>query len=805
MKIIQPFGQNWTLRREGVDDIAVVIPHDAMISETRSADAAGGYHSSYFPGGRYLYEKRWVAEVEPGHTLSVHFEGVYGATEVSLNGQLVGESVSPYREFSVPLTSALRPGEENLLEVRVDNTLTPNSRWYTGSGVYRPVSLISAPETRFAFDGVRIRTLSTQDRARLCVEVDVDGPLSDAASVRISLRDGDSVLLEHVGVIGSNIVEAPGARLWSAEDPFLYTAEIELVEDGRILDRFTQRVGIRTVEVDATHGLRINGQTVLLRGACVHHDNGPLGAATFRAAEFRRIRILKENGFNAIRSSHNPLSRDMTDACDELGMYVMDELSDVWFAPKTAHDLSARFEDLWPDDARSLVAKVRNHPSVIMYSIGNEIAESGTTAGIDAARRISSFVRELDTDRPTTLAVNFLLNVMASQGKSVFSTEKKAPVRKSSAATSTMANVISNRIGRITQFISGLPIADKSTRDVFPAVDVAGYNYAWSRYKKDARNYPSRVVVGSESMSGDIVSIWPLVKELPNVIGDFMWTGWDYLGEAGIGTWAYGSESGSITKPFPQLTAGCGAIDITGVPGAPMLLARAVWGELDAPAIAVRPMDRSGQKVRRMAWRPSDAVASWAWRGSEGKRAEIEVYSSDDEVELLINGRSLGRRRAGVRAGFVTRFRVPYEAGEITAVGYCGNIETSRSTLKSASDTSLALVAESSWVESDGSDVAFVNVEIRDHNGVIEMLDDDNVAIEIVGPAELVGFASAAPSSTESFTDDEHTTWRGRALAVIRGTGAPGTIVLTATSTRHGTVSLQLQATATATSLASVR
>lgn len=784
------FVDGWTVRAvDRGEPVAVRLPHDAMISEPRAAGNPSGYHASYFAGGRYLYEKHWTPTSSPRTALL--FEGVYGDTRVRLNGTELAHIQSPYREFVVELDHALVDGE-NHLEVEVDNSQLPNSRWYTGSGIYRPVWRLSSAAAHFAHDGVSIRTLATGATTRLEVRTQVDGDLPDSAAVHVLLKDGSTTVLEQTGTIGSFRMELADARLWSADDPQLYDVEVRLLADGAELDRAVFRTGVRTVEVDAAHGLRVNGSTVKLRGACVHHDSGILGAATYRAAEFRRARILKANGYNAIRSSHNPLSRDLLDACDEVGLYVLDELTDVWFAPKTAHDHVERFETLWPDDVRSMVAKDRNHPSVIMYSIGNEIAELGLPTGVDTSRRISELVHSLDPDRPTTVAANFLLNVLASRGKSVFQTEEKPNAgekKKPSAATSTAANVISNKIGSISQLVSKLPAADKATRDAFLTVDVAGYNYAWSRYRGDAKRYPDRVVLGTESMPGDLPRIWERVTQLPNVIGDFMWTGWDYLGEAGLGTWAYGDEPSPLTKPYPQLTSGCGTIDITGHPGVETLLARAVWGQLDTPAIAVRPLDRTGQKVIRMAWRASDAIESWAWSGKEGTRADVEVYADADQVDLLINGRSLGRRRV---AGFVARFRLPYENGTLTAVAYRSGREIGRSDLRSSDGAVLVLEPESDSIVADGQDLCFVRVEMRDTAGVVEMLADAEVELELSGPAILAGFGSGAPTTTESFVDPVHRTYYGRALAALRTTGEHGTITLTARSSRgESTVSIE--------------
>lgn len=792
------FTDGWTitdLDRGGTANVR--LPHDAMIGKQRSADAPSSYHGAYFPGGRYRYQKRWDVSADAADARHrLRFEGVGGASTVRLNGRELTTVDSRYREFTVELDEWLEPGATNLIEVDVDDSAKPDSRWYTGSGIYRPVWLDTTGAVRFAPDGVRVFTTAVSDPATLRLEAVLDEDPGDAR-LGVVVRDGDRVVadVDKAADVASVEIAVPSPRLWSETDPHLYDIEVSLLRGADVLDTRSIRFGIRTISVDAQRGLRINGESVLLRGACIHHDSGVLGAATFRDFEFRRARILKENGYNAVRSAHNPLSRDMLDACDEVGIYVMDELTDVWAMSKTAHDAAERFEDLWPADLESMIAKDINHASVIMYSIGNEIADTATADGIEAAARMNAFVKRLDTTRPTTLAINFLVNLLASRGKSVHQLQQDGEnTKKPSAATSTFANVIADKMGSITRLVSRLPAADKATRESLTSVDVAGYNYAWSRYRGDARRHPQRVVCGSETMPGDIARIWPLVERLPNVIGDFMWTGWDYLGETGLGAYAYGEEFVPLTKPYPYVTSGTGTIDITGHPGAQTLLARAVWGLLPGPGIAVRPLDLAGQRVRRTAWRSSDAVCSWAWRGYDGTPAEIEIYSADDEVEVLINGRSLGRRRAGRRRGFLARFTAPYEPGEIVAIGYRSGVETGRSTLRSADASTLVASAESDVLRADGHALAFINLELRDEHGTVEMTEDDSIRLEVTGPAELAGFGNGAFSNPLPYTADVHRTYYGRAFAVLRSTGMTGEVSVRAISENHGEATVRLRA-----------
>lgn len=792
------FTADWTFHRENDPaGQAVRLPHDAMISETRSADGGTGNHGAYFPGGVYRYRKVWTAPRDADEReYSLVFEGVYGRTVVTVDGVEAGRSASPYREFTVSLGD-LTPGAAVSIEVEVDNAHTPNSRWYTGSGIYRPVWLTSTLPTRFAPDGVQLttRTASAVD-AYVDVRLSIEGDPVDGSRVEVELRHDGVIIASTTAAARSGVLDVelrvPSPLLWSAEHPHLYDVAARLEDDHGVLDERSFRTGLRTVEVDARRGLLINGEVVLLRGTAVHHDNGPLGAATFASAERRRARLLKAAGFNAVRSAHNPLSRAFLDACDELGLYVMDELSDIWFRKKTTYDEAPLFHEQWREDVASMVTKDRNRPCVIMYSIGNEIAESATPAGVEVARWIQDHLRGLDPTRPTTIAVNPLLAMMAVKAVKAKqpSGEDGPPERK--PATSTAANQLTAKMGRLMVLASMLPAAERATRDVFDVVDVAGYNYGYASYAGARRRHRDRPILGTESMVGDLPAIWKRVTSIPGVIGDFSWTGWDYLGEVGLGYWSYGDEPGGIAKPYPGILAGCGVFDITGQPAAAVHLTQAVWGVTDRPGIAVRPLDRAGQRANRTPWLASDALTSWSW-GSTSGRTEIEVYSGGDHVELQLNGRSLGRRRAGAAAGFVTRFRTSYEPGELIAIAYRHGQEIGRSTLRSAGAPRLSLRPETERL-SGPDDLCFVSVELADEAGVVDVTAHDRVRTAVSGPGELLGLASAAPSTTESFVGGDHSTYRGRVLAVIRATGEPGTITVQADSDRHGTATTTLTA-----------
>jgi hypothetical protein len=793
------FTDDWHFAREGSADWSPVsLPHDAMIHEARSADAPAWAHGGYFPGGAYIYRKHWTPSFElQGKQVSLRFEGVYRHSRVLIDGTDVGGSLSGYREFEVRLDEHLQLGTTHQIDVTVDNSRTPNARWYTGSGIYRPVWLEVRDAIHIQPDGVTFVTRDTSAPAVASVSVRLVNEDAARVEVRVILaRDGSAIAEVSDSTIGTEMelqLLVPDPRLWSADSPSLYDLTVTVARGGKIVDTRTSRVGLRTIEV-GSQGLRVNGDSVTLRGANVHHDSGVLGAATFKDAELRRMRILKANGFNAVRSAHNAAARALIDACDEVGLYVMDELFDGWYDHKNEHDDADHFDEMWRDEARSITAKDRNSPSVIIYSVGNENGEAFTPRGRRIAHEIAAEVRLLDPTRPVTLGVNMVGATFAGLARTTTKEETNTAPKAAPDMTSTALNVISNRFGSLMKVFPRLRAADWATTELFAPFDIAGYNYGTARYEIDARLHPDRPMVGTESMPGDIAHNWALVEKLPTLIGDFMWAGWDYLGEAGGGAWAYGTRRAPYLKPYPQLTSGTGVFDITGQPGASVFLARAAWGLLDAPAITVRPLDVEPGPVAKTSWRSTDAVPSWSWRGQAGRRAELEIYSIDDEVEVIVNGRPLGRKPAGRSHGFVARFRTTYEPGSVVAIGYCHGKETARSELRSASSPLLRMRAEQDTIFADGQHLAFLHLELSDDDTTVDSAANDMITLNVEGPATLAGFGNGATASEESFGDATHSTYRGRAFAVIRSDGRVGQIHVTATSLHHGNTTVVINA-----------
>jgi beta-galactosidase len=800
----------WTVEREGREPVPVSVPHDAMIEEQRDPRAPSGPASGFYPGGAYVYRRTIAAPAEwAAAHVSLLFEGAYRHSTVRLNGVVVGGRPSGDAEFRVELDGHLRCGEENELEVAVDNSAQPNTRWYSGSGLYRRVALLVEGATRFHVDGVRFRTVSHGDPARVEVEVAMLDDDHRTAKVEVELRAPDGTVAARTsGEASSGIplvlpFDVVVPRLWSASDPQLY----ELVVRARCADEafveHIERVGIRTVTANAAQGLLVNGEATLLRGGCLHHDSGVLGAATFRDAEYRRVRILKEVGFTAIRAGHTPLSRDLLDACDELGMFVMDELTDVWFKPKGQFDSGRDFRAWWRRDLESMIAKDRNHASVILYSIGNENGETATPEGIEVGRAMVAACHDLDPTRLVTAGVNPFLNALASAGIGLLNmggdedqdpstiivrTVDDAPKLASSTLINQLMNVLNERILRYPR----LPRFDSATRGIFAELDIAGYNYGSGQYALHAKRYPDRVMVGTETNPKDIVRNWELVKAHPYLIGDFMWTAWDYLGEAGIGSYTYGKDRVGLIKPFPWLTADCGAVDLIGNVTAAGLLAGAAWGKVE-PAIVSRPPRYVGLKKVPTNWRGTDAIASWSWAGYEGRSTEVLVYSAAESVELRLNGRSLGRRPAGPENGCTARFPLTFEPGELVAVAYERGTEVGRSVLRTAREgVRLRLAVDRSSLRAGEQDLAFVRVSIADDDGTTSPMTGVALTATVSGAGTLLGFGSADPKPTHGFVNGFNATFHGEALAVVRAGADPGAVTVTVASDGFGAETITL-------------
>ena len=737
---------------------AVTLPHDAQISEKRSADVGGSGHG-YFPGGVYTYEKNFIAPSEwEGKRILVEFEGVYKNASVSLNGKEILFHPYGYTGFFAEL-EGMRYGEQNSIKVVADNSKMPNSRWYSGAGIYRPVWLHVCKKDGLYPECVKISTVSIEPAV-----IRIEAPVSVKADVNGIIGEGTSIELT-----------IPDAKLWSAETPNLYVARITAGEDDTAQIPF----GIRQITW-SNRGLFINGRETLLRGGCVHHDSGILGAATYAEAEERRVRILKENGFNAIRSSHNPASKALIRACDRLGMYVMDETFDMWYNRKNPYDYGVDFNDWWEKDTAAMVNRDFNHPSVILYSIGNEVAEPFEQKGIEAGKRMIELCHRLDPSRPVTCGVNLMIIGQAAKGKGIYQDGEqktgggKSKKEKENQNASLAFNMMAAFVGTGMNKGGNSRRVDALTTPFLDALDIAGYNYASGRYPLEAKAHPDRVIFGSETFPQDIWKNWQMVKKFPYLVGDFMWTSWDYLGEAGIGAWSY-TGGMPFNRPYPWVLAGAGVIDILGIPDGSCKYASTVWGLESNPVIAVRPVNHPGVRVSKSVWRGTNAILSWSWAGCDDSKAVVEVYSDQAQVELLLGGKSLGRKKV---KKCKASFKVRYAPGTLCAVAYdASGREIGRSELISA-DAQLKIAVRPEKTEVSSGEIVFVPVNIEGANNIVESNADRRLTVTVLG-GELLAFGSANPCTEEEYHTGSFTTYYGRSLAVIRA-GETGTIHVTA-------------------------
>lgn len=781
------FNSNWLFENvlRPAPKLPVDLPHDAMLTEARIPKLKDGKNTGYFPGGKYIYTKVIDDACEyDGKVVILEFEGVYMNSQVYLNNQLIGGCVSGYANFFVELTDKLVPEIENVLSVVVDNSQTPNSRWYSGSGIYRDVYLYVSDKNRIAPDGIKICTRSTSPAV---VSVKIETVVNNNMTLRTEIIENGNVVAEGSGAQCD--IAIPDGKLWSAEFPNLYEARTTLFDGDRAVDTATTRFGVRSLGWSATRGFVINDHPVKIRGGNVHHDHGPLGAKSFKKAELRRARIMKAAGFNAIRYSHNLAGSAFLEACDEIGLYVMNESFDAWTIPKVDYDFTLHFERHWRDEIKALVNTSYNHPSVIMYSIGNEIPETGRKEGKEISEKLANYCRDLDDTRAVTNGINFMLTGMASLGASAFKNEGSIndevdPYNESKDSGdkgSAFVNVLITLMPFLNRVIGTAKRVHKSADASLNALDIIGINYAQHAYKKFHKLRPNSLMIATETFPKQMAKHWAEVEASPCLAGEFIWAGWDYLGESGVGVPLYGQSRGGFFKPYPCITAGCGAINLTGGIDAEGYYGAAVWKTLEKPYIGVRPVDRTGEKVFLGQWRGTDAVNSWSWPGQEGHAAEIEIYHSAAKIELIQDGTSLGVKAVvECKALFTTT----YQPGKLIAISYdqTGN-EIARSELISANkSTKITLLPEDMFIEAGGADLAYVAIHITDESGEIKMLSDRKISVNVEGPGELLAVGSANPWTTEVYLGSEFTTYQGRMLAIIRSKPEPGEIKLIASS-----------------------
>ncbi|MCD8084731.1 MAG: DUF4982 domain-containing protein [Clostridiales bacterium] len=796
----QKWNENW-LYWEDKDSFALVwgipqeaqkvtLPHDAMLERRAYGDSPNGGSTGFRDGGVYAYVKDlFVPEEKKQKLLMLQFEGVYSNAMVYVNGQLAGKNNFGYSTFFVPLNDLVTYGAENEIRVQVRNCGMTNSRWYSGSGIYRDVYLLESGLVYLVPEGVQVVTeTADSEYAALRVSAELrsrrhapqnltmETVLRDPSGGEVARCQSVLTLLGQEERTVSQRIAVAQPQLWSDETPALYTYEITLADGDTVLDTETGSFGIRTLALDAKRGLRVNGKTVKLRGACVHHDSGLLGAATFDEFHLRQARLLKEAGFNAIRSAHQPMAPAMLRACDQVGLYVMDEFADMWDRAKSDLDYALSFREQWEQDLTAMVRKDRIHPCVILYSVGNEIPEIGTVHGAQVCARLCQKVEELDPTRYTTAGINGVFACGDRVGEIMVDLMRDSGGAQGEAGGN-VNDFMTVMDSRLDDIVVHRAVSERLEMAGSP-LDVIGYNYMTARYEPDKERYPDRVIVGSETYPPQIARNWATIEKCPNVIGDFTWTGWDYIGEAGVGIPAYRWGDGGFGAQFPAQLAYCGDLDITGFRRPASYFRACVFGLRKEPYIAVQDPNHYGAFLIKTPWVISDSLSSWTWKGCEGKPVVVEVYAPGDEVELLVNGKSVGKKPSGPAAEYRTLFETVYEAGTVTAVLYQGGTEVARTELTTAGEPAGLVLSQ----EEIKGELIFLQGCLLDSNGTPVTGADRKLTAEVSGDAVLAGFGSGNPKPDYNYIDGVADTWNGRTLLILRKTACKGGVRVSMTA-----------------------
>lgn len=785
----------------------VMLPQDAMILEKRDPGAPSGNQTGYYPVKSYTYEKRFfVPEAWRNLCNILEFEGVMAQSMVYLNGELIASNHYGYSQFLAPLDRHLRYGEENVLQV-IARSQENASRWYPGAGIYRDVWLHQGALLHLCPEGVRLFTREICDgyalvTADLCLANDSREACTCTVRLTLTAPDGVSITAENkVSLLCGEdtmphmqlTVDAP--QLWSPDGPALYHYHAAILRDGEEIDRAEGSFGIRTLSLDARQGLRINGVETKLRGACIHHDNGIIGATTLPDAEYHRLRQMKAAGFNTIRSAHHPAGPALLDACDCLGILVMDEMSDMWEMPKNSADYALDFVDEWRVTMERMVAKDWNHPSVVLYCLGNEIPEIGRRSGGRRNREMAQALRQMDPSRYVTCAISGFLAMtdrigeMTAQMQAV---ETADIAMLGSEALNAAMNKMEQRKKDAFSVSTGL---SEAMEEAACELDVVGYNYLTARHTWEHHLHPERVVVGSETYPTEIARLWEIARSHPHVIGDFTWTGYDYVGEAGLAVFHYQPER-KEQGWYPDRLSYCGDIDLNGRRRPVSYLREIAFGLRKEPYIAVERVDRHGQPDNTNDWKYYDAVGSWTWPGYEGKPAVVHVLSDADEVCLYLNGQSLGSKPVGAEEPLTASWEIPYQPGELKAVAFRGGQPAGEHHLLTAEEeVHLAVQADRTEMPADSRSLAYVTVQLTDARGIPNLWEKRKVRVSVEGAGRLQGYGSADPSCEGSYQDDTWTTFDGRVMAVIRSGGEAGDIRVRFTAEGCGEVCLRIRVT----------
>ncbi|MDP4278217.1 MAG: glycoside hydrolase family 2 TIM barrel-domain containing protein [Bacteroidota bacterium] len=739
------------------------LPHDWSIEGKLDRHNPMGGGGGFFPAGIGWYRKTFlVPSAWKGKCVSIYFEGVYMNSEVFINGKSLGVHPYGYTSFIEDLTPYLRYDQKNVLSVRVDNSQQMNSRWYSGSGIYRHVWMMVTNPVHVDWWGVGITTSEvTSKTATVRLKTRIKNE-SDASQVVVLSTQLYGENAKKTGENRQTIELQPNSQReidqtitvqhplrWTPETPHLYQAQVQVVQQNNVIDDTRAHFGIRSITFTAEKGFQLNGKTVKLNGGCAHHDNGCLGAAAYDRAEERRVELLKAAGFNAVRTSHNPPSEAFLNACDRLGMMVMDESFDCWEESKNTYDYARYFDEWWQRDIESMVLRDRNHPSVIIWSIGNEIPERKKPEAVETAKKLVGCIHAIDQTRPVTSAV--------------------------------------------CTWDKDWIVFDK----LFAEHDLCGYNYAINYAPSDHERVPSRVIVQTESYPREAFNNWKMVQSHDYIVGDFVWTALDYLGESGIGRWYYSGETpGEHWEHdlFPWHGAYCGDIDLTGWRKPISHYRNMLYNSTEKLYMAVREPSLKPKEIKETMWSVWPTWESWTWPGYEGKPLQVEVYSSYPKVRLYLNNTLVGEQETTEAQQFKATFSVPYMPGLLKAVGVSDNQEVETAFLQTAGEPArIRLTADRTRILPNGQDLSFVTIEVTDKDGALQPNAENRFQFTVSGPGMIAGVGNADIKDPDPYTGTTRKAWHGRAQVVIKSTGKPGEIILTVKSDGLTTGTIHLE------------
>lgn len=773
---------------------SVMLPHDAMIHEKRTKETGNGNQTGFWPGGCYTYKKKIeVPEEWKNQTVMLEFEGVYETAMVYINDELAETNLYGYSNFYVVMDKYLNYGQINEIKVIANNAAEKNTRWYSGSGIYRNVHLLTGAAIHIRPDGLKISTPDVaQSYSVVELRIGLKNLLRDKEQITVKTSlcyKGTCVGCDTTDVMMFSEAEEEvcqrigiaDAKLWNVDTPELYDCTVQIFAGEELLDEVKEHFGIRKLALSAAHGLSINGVNVKLRGSCIHHDNGVIGAATLAKAEERRCRQLKEAGFNSIRSAHHPMSKAMLDACDKYGVLVMDELSDMWTKHKNPNDFALHFSESADREVARMVAKDYNHPSVILYSTGNEIPEIGNSYGAQMNRHLSNLFHRLDNTRYTTNAINGMLALGPKLGLIISDLMKNQKPQGEEGANA-LNGMMAIMTGPGADALACHPVMTEAIKESSEAMDIIGLNYLTGRHVLEKELHPNKCVLGTETYPADIVRLWSIVKNNEHVLGDYTWTGYDYIGEAGCGIFYYDGNM-NFAGVYPDRLAYIGDINILGYRRPISYLRETVFGLRSEPYIAVERVDKYGMEHSKTAWMDKDNIASWTWSGFEGKPVKLDVYSADEEVELFLNGKSLGRKPSGEKNGFIASYELTYEPGELMAVGFADGKETGKFVLHSAENNlHMQVNCEGESLQADGEDLAFLTVTLTDDKGNENLFEEKEITVNVEGKGILQGYGNADPRAEGSYDDVTWRTYDGQVMAVVRAGFETGEIKVTFTA-----------------------